>query len=98
MDANDINVPATTNHVVVPISVPTHVSHGEKPEKFNRNDFNRWQQKMLFYLTTLNLAKFLREDAPICSENEADRQVVAAVDAWKHSDFLCKKLYPQWIG
>ena len=44
---------------------------------------------MLFYLTTLNLAKFLREDAPICSENEADRQVVA-MDAWKHSDFLCK--------
>ena len=45
---------------------------------------------MLFYLTTLNLAKFLREYASVCSENEADRQVVAAVDAWKHSDFLCK--------
>ena len=45
---------------------------------------------MLFYLTTLNLAKFLREDAPVCSENGADRQVVAAVDAWKHSVFLCK--------
>ena len=43
MDANDINVPTTTNHVVlvVPISVPTHVSHGEKPKKFNRNDFKR---------------------------------------------------------
>ena len=83
MDANDINVPTTTNHVVhvVPISVSTHVSHGEKPEKFNGNDFKRWQQKMLFYLTTLNLAKFLREDALVCSENEADRQVVAAVDA-----------------
>ena len=77
MDANDINV-------------PTHVSHGEKLEKFNGNDFKRWKHKMLSYLTTLNLAKFLREDAPICSENEADRQVVAAVDAWKHSDFLCK--------
>ena len=38
----------------------------------------------------LNLAKFLREDAPVCSENEVDRQVVDAVDAWKHSDFLCK--------
>ena len=45
---------------------------------------------MLFYLTTFNLAKFLREDAPVCSENEADRQVVVAVDAWKHSDFLYK--------
>ena len=26
----------------------------------------------------------------MCSENEADRQVVVAVDAWKHCDFLCK--------
>ena len=45
---------------------------------------------MLFYLTTLNLAKFLHEDALVCSENEADHQVVVAVDAWKHSNFLCK--------
>ena len=75
MDANDINV-------------PTHVSHGEKHEKFNKNDFKRWQHKMLFYFTTLNLVKFLCEDAPVCSENEVDRQVVAAVDAWKHSDFI----------
>ena len=66
------------------------MSHGEKPEKFNGNDFKRWQQKMLFYLTTLNLAMFLHEDAPFCSENETDRQVVVAMDAWKHSDFLCK--------
>ena len=36
---------------------------------------------MLFYLTMLNLEKFLCEDAPVCSENEVDRQVVAAVDA-----------------
>ena len=92
MDANDINVPATTNHVVpmVPIYVPTHVSHGEKPEKFNGNYLKRWQHKMLFYLITLNLAKFLREDAPVCSENEAGHQVVVTVDAWKHYDFLCK--------
>ena len=45
---------------------------------------------MLFYLTTLNLARFLREDNPICNENETNRQVIATVDEWKHSDFLCK--------
>ena len=45
MDANDNDVSATTNHVVsiVPISVTTHVSHGEKPKKFNGNYFKRWQ-------------------------------------------------------
>ena len=45
---------------------------------------------MLFYLTTLNLAKFLYENAPKLKENETYRQVVAAVEAWKHADFLCK--------
>ena len=92
MDANNNNVPTTTNHVmlVVPVSVPTHVSHGEKPEKFNGNDFKIWQQKMLLYLTTLNFARFLHEDAPVYNENETDHQVIATVDAWKHSDFLCK--------
>ena len=34
---------------------------------------------MLFYLTTLNLARFLQEDAPALKENETDKQVVAAV-------------------
>ena len=28
----------------------------EKSDKFNGTDFKRWQQKMLFYLTTMNLA------------------------------------------
>ncbi|KAK3035211.1 hypothetical protein RJ639_034599 [Escallonia herrerae] len=32
------------------------VGLGERPKKFNGKDFKRWQQKMLFYLTTLNLA------------------------------------------
>ena len=45
---------------------------------------------MLFYLTTLNLARFLQEDAPAFKENETDRQVVAVVEAWKHADFLCR--------
>ena len=45
---------------------------------------------MLFYLTTLNLAKVLHEDAPTLKEGETDKQIVAAVEAWKHSDFLCK--------
>ena len=44
---------------------------------------------MLFYLTTLNLARFLQEDAPALKENETDWQVVADVEAWKHADFLC---------
>ena len=45
---------------------------------------------MLFYLTTLNLARFLKEDPPSVREDEVDAQAFHAVDAWKHSDFLCR--------
>ncbi|KAK3019442.1 hypothetical protein RJ639_004513 [Escallonia herrerae] len=74
-----------------PYAAPAHgsVGLGERPEKVSGKDFKRWKQKMLFYMTILNLARFLHEDAPDLGENP-DRQTVAAVDAWKHSDFLCK--------
>ena len=39
------------------------VNHREKLEKFNELNFKRWQQSMLFYLTTLDLMRFLTEDA-----------------------------------
>ncbi|KAK2998790.1 hypothetical protein RJ639_024590, partial [Escallonia herrerae] len=83
--------PSSGTVYATPYVAPAHgsVGLGERPEKFNGKDFKRWQQKMLFYLTTLNLARFLQEDAPDLGENP-DRQTVAAVDAWKHSDFLCK--------
>ncbi|KAL7220115.1 hypothetical protein ACSBR2_013052 [Camellia fascicularis] len=45
------------------VTVP--VNHSEKSEKFLGTDFKRWQQKMLFYCATLNLARFLRENTPI---------------------------------
>ena len=86
--SNEIVVNPAAVPVVAPITVP--INHGEKPEKINGIEFKIWQQKMLFYLTTLNLAKFLNENAPKLKENETDRQVVAAVEAWKHADFLCK--------
>ncbi|KAL6327153.1 hypothetical protein AAG906_015192 [Vitis piasezkii] len=78
--------PSAAMLIIVPISV----SPGEKPEKFSGLNFKRWQQKMLFYLTTLNLARFLTEDAPKLKEDEHDIQVISAIDAWKHSDFLCR--------
>ena len=49
----------------------------EKPGKFDGTEFKRWQQKMLFYLTTLYLAKFLQEDPP---EPVTDRNSILAVD------------------
>ena len=58
-------------------SVPTvNVSHREKPENFNGTDFKHWQQKMLFYLTTLSWAKFLRKDPLTLAEGETSNATV----------------------
>ena len=70
-----VKLPAMVSTTVVPIH------HSEKPKKFNGLNFKRWQQKTLFYLTTLNLARFLTKEPPKLSEGETDMQVVNAVDA-----------------
>ncbi|XP_073138326.1 uncharacterized protein [Henckelia pumila] len=71
-------------------SLASAPAHGEKPPKFSGADFKRWQQKMLFYLTTLNLSRFLKEDPPVVVEGDSDTQRRTAVDALNHSDFLCR--------
>ena len=82
--------PIVTQELMMPTVVPIFVSPGEKPEKFNKLNFKRWQQKILFYPTTLNLARFLTEEAPKLKKDECDIQVINVVDAWKHSHFLCR--------
>ncbi|KAL0440670.1 UNVERIFIED_CONTAM: hypothetical protein Sradi_0005900 [Sesamum radiatum] len=76
--------------VVQPHVAQSIAAQGERQEKLSGNDFNRWHQKMLFYLTTLNLARFVSEEVPIVSEGENDTQKRAAMDAWGHGDFLCR--------
>ena len=77
------------NRLMVPTTTVA-LSHGERPEKFTGVDFKRWQQKMLFYLTTLNLAMFLTEDALTVDELEPDASKVEALNIWKNSDFISK--------
>ena len=45
---------------------------------------------MLFYPTTLNLARFLTEDNLQLKKDKHDIQVISAIDVWKHYDFLCR--------
>ncbi|GJU65137.1 retrovirus-related pol polyprotein from transposon TNT 1-94 [Tanacetum coccineum] len=83
--------PATT--VVILTGAPatnTVANHAERPEKFNGQNFKRWQQKMSFYLTTLGLARFLKETVPqVEPPAEGQSSNAQAVEAWKHSNFLC---------
>ena len=73
-----------------PFTVSVPVNHNDKPEKFTSLNFKTWQQKMSLYLTTLNLARFLKEDPLTVREDEIDVQTFNVVEAWKHSDFLCR--------
>ena len=44
---------------------------------------------MLFYLTTLHLDLYLKEEAPLLTA-ESNVQAVYVVDAWKHADYICQ--------
>ncbi|XP_070675674.1 uncharacterized protein [Malus domestica] len=64
--------------------------YSEKPKKFKGLDFKRWQQKMLFFLTTMNLAHVVKEEAPKSNENPMTREIVMSIEAWNHSEFCCR--------
>ncbi|XP_052198407.1 uncharacterized protein LOC127805691 [Diospyros lotus] len=83
-------VSATASMQGLGSAVTKPTPHVEKPPPFNGEDFKRRQQKMSFYLTTLNLAHILKEDCPVVSEENMTTETVAAREAWMHSDFLCK--------
>ncbi|KAG7552374.1 Zinc finger CCHC-type [Arabidopsis thaliana x Arabidopsis arenosa] len=66
-------------------------NHIEKPFVFKGVDFKRWQQKMMFYLTTLNLAQCLTSEAPeLPVEGDIPDEVIKASEAWSQNEFLCK--------
>ncbi|PHT65799.1 hypothetical protein T459_30224 [Capsicum annuum] len=62
----------------------------EKPGIFAGIDFMRWQQKMLFYLTTLCLQRFTVEEAPEVPEGISEKEYFVIVEAWQHSNFFCR--------
>ena len=85
-----VATPTVAQVPVMPTVMHISVSPREKVEKFNGLNFKRWQHKMLFYQTTLNLTRFLTEDAPKFKEDKHNIKVISAMGAWKHFDFLCR--------
>ena len=74
--------------------LPNQVAHApapaEKPGKFSGVDFKRWQQNIFFYLTTLSLQKFIKEEVLNPNEQVPEKDRSLVIEAWKHSDFLCR--------
>ena len=74
--------------VAARVPTPTVIvlmNYAERSEKFNALNSKRWQQKMIFYLTTLNLARFLTED-PL-KANEDGKDSLMEFDVWKSFDY-----------
>ncbi|GJV21820.1 retrovirus-related pol polyprotein from transposon TNT 1-94, partial [Tanacetum coccineum] len=109
----------TNTIVTTPVNVTgapvtnTVANHAEKPEKFNGQNFKRWQQKMFFYLGTLNLAWFLNEIAPQVKPSKEGSlynvycKTTTAKELWeslerKHKTedaiaAIIEKLPPSWV-
>ncbi|XP_019251218.1 PREDICTED: uncharacterized protein LOC109230145 [Nicotiana attenuata] len=66
------------------------VPPAEKPGKFSGTNFNGWQQRVFFWLTTLGMQKFTSEEPPVPTADMSDNEKFMVVEAWKQADFLCK--------
>ena len=77
------------NNVNNTLSVSKNPSD-EKPDNFYGTYFKRWQQKMLFYLTTMNLENIIREDVPKATTDPPTKEMLLTIEAWTQSDFLCR--------
>lgn len=80
-------VGSTSNVASSSRSVPPPAP-AKKPEFFFGIDFKRWQQNMFFYLTTLSLQKFIKEDVPVLPESTPENERFLVTEAWKQSNFL----------
>ena len=82
-NSNPPYIPPLTIFVAVagPIPLAGLVNHGKKLKKFNGTEFKRWQHNILFYLTILNLARFLNESAPVLIEETTTPKRITAIDA-----------------
>ena len=90
MSSSQANIqPVVDSHVNNTFSISKNPSD-EKPNKFNEIDFKRWQQKMLFYLTTMNLANINREDVHKATTDPPTRDMLLTIEALTQFDFLCR--------
>ncbi|XP_070016872.1 uncharacterized protein [Nicotiana sylvestris] len=53
---------------------------------------------MFFYLTTLSLQKFIKEDVSVLFDETPETECFLVIEAWKHSDFLCKNYILTGLG
>ena len=68
-------------NTVVLNQVAHALAPAEKPGMFSGVDFKRWQKKMFFYLTTLCLQKFIKEEVPNPNEQVPEKDRFLVIEA-----------------
>ncbi|GKC52155.1 hypothetical protein Tco_1074900 [Tanacetum coccineum] len=70
-------------------SMKDMTSKFDKLEKFEGQDFRRWQKKMHFLLTTLKVVYVLSTPSPVWSENET-LEATRKRMKWENDDYICR--------
>ncbi|XP_010445316.1 PREDICTED: uncharacterized protein LOC104727963 [Camelina sativa] len=64
---------------------------GMMPDKFDgKAGFKTWQNKMRYYLASMNMERYLTEDPPTLPQGDTDVYVVGSMDSWAQGDYCCK--------
>ena len=63
-----------------------------KLEKFEGVDFRRWQKKMKFLLTSMNVACVLTTPIPADYGDDATMEQMRARSKWENDDYVCRGL------
>nr|KAJ0197979.1 hypothetical protein LSAT_V11C700346810 [Lactuca sativa] len=73
-------------------SVKEMTSKFEKLNKFEGQDFRRWQKKMKFLLTTLKVVYVLSTPMPVLTESVEDEPLEATRrrSKWENDDYICR--------
>ncbi|PWA86796.1 hypothetical protein CTI12_AA077730 [Artemisia annua] len=63
-----------------------------KLEKFEGVDFRRWQKKMQFLLTSMNVVSVLTSNIPEDHWDDATMEQMRARSKWENDDYVCRGL------
>ncbi|XP_010418973.1 PREDICTED: uncharacterized protein LOC104704615 [Camelina sativa] len=73
------------------MGMPPSASQGMMPDKFDgKAGFKTWQNKMHYYLVSMNMERYLTEDPPTLPQGDIDVYVVGSMDSWAQGDYCCK--------
>ncbi|XP_070015419.1 uncharacterized protein [Nicotiana sylvestris] len=90
MEIDNGNPSTTIGATMIASSSRIVIPPAEKSGKFSGANIKGWQQRVFFWLTTLDMQKFTSEEPPVPAADMLDNEKFMIVKAWKQAYFLCK--------